>query len=111
MLYSPYGCVQLPALLDVQALHAEVDRISKAGHGSTSGLWLPSLPRAKAGSEASGQLLAMLLKWASTICAKSGLEVRSWAGSFADGRAICLLVGFIALLIDHSIPQPRPPSS
>ena len=103
--------MQLPVLLDVRALHAEVERISKAGHGSTSGLWLPSLPRAKAGSEASGQLLAMLLKWAHTICAKSGLEVQSWAGSFADGRAICLLVGYTALLIDHSTAQPGPPLS
>lgn len=84
--------MQLPALLDARALHAEVERITKAGQGTSSGLWLTSLPKAKSGSEAAAQLLALLLKWVQVICAKAGLAIRDWASSFADGQAICLLV-------------------
>ncbi len=86
--------MQLPALVSARALHAEVDRITKAGQSGPPGLWLPSLPKAKSGSDAAAQLLASLLQWAQIICAKSGLVVRSWASSFADGQAICLLVRF-----------------
>ncbi len=84
--------MQLPALVGSRALHAEVDRITKAGQSRPPGLWLASLPKAKSGSDAAAQLLAALLKWAQIICAKSGLVLRSWASSFADGQAICLLV-------------------
>ena len=84
--------VQLPALVSARALHAEVERITKAGQSGPPGLWLASLPKAKSGSDAAAQLLASLLKWAQVICAKSGLHIRSWASSFADGQAICLLV-------------------
>jgi hypothetical protein len=84
--------MQLPALLDARVLHAEMERITKAGQGVSTGLWLPSLPRAKSGSEAASQLLASLLKWAQVICAKSGVAIWDWASSFADGQAVCLLV-------------------
>ena len=84
--------MQLPALVNARALHAEVDRITKAGQSRPLGLWLASLPRAKSGSDAAAQLMASLLKWTQVICAKSGLVIRGWASSFADGQAICLLV-------------------
>ncbi len=85
-------CIQLPALLDARALHAEVELITKAGQGGSTSLWLPSLPRAKSGSDAASHLLACLLKWAQVICAKSGVVICDWASSFANGQAICLLV-------------------
>ena len=87
--------MQLPALLSARALHAEVDRISRAGQSQSPGLWLANLPRAKSGSDAAAQLLASLLKWVQVICAKSGLVIRSWASSFADGQAVCLLVSHV----------------
>ena len=88
----PSDLVQIPELLDARALHAEVERVTKAGQGKSPGLWLTSLSKAKSGSEAAAQLLALLLRWAQVICAKAGLAIRDWASSFADGQAICLLV-------------------
>lgn len=94
--------MQLPVLLDVRALHAEVDRIAKIGRSSATGMWPAGLPKAKSGSEAASQLLEILLRWAQIICAKSGLAVRSWASSFADGQALCLLVSHLtALTVDQ----------
>ena len=96
--------VQLPALLNARALHAEVDRITKAGQSGPPGLWLASLPKAKSGSDAALQLVTALLRWAQVICGKSGLVIRGWASSFADGQAICLLVSCLAAVATKAMP-------
>ena len=79
--------VQLPALLDLRVLRSEVARV-EGGAGVRAGRGAP--PGCAAGDER----MALLLRWAAAVCARSGLAVRSFATCFADGAALCLLVSF-----------------
>jgi len=79
--------VQLPALLDLRVLRSEVARV-EGGAGVRAGRGAP--PGCAAGDER----MALLLRWAAAVCARSGLAVRSFATCFADGAALCLIVSF-----------------
>jgi hypothetical protein len=91
--------VQLPALLDLRVLRSEVARV-EGGAGGRAGRNAPPAP----GCAGSDERLALLLRWAAAVCARSGLAVRSFATCFADGAALCLLVSFY---LPWSLPASR----
>ncbi|KAK9905711.1 hypothetical protein WJX75_004975 [Coccomyxa subellipsoidea] len=93
---------QLPAVLEHRALVGEIARIQAmapphdGGRGPASHpVWPASTGKPKCAAEASAQLLELLLRWARTVCGRSGIAMRELAaGSFADGRALCCIVNF-----------------
>lgn len=92
---------QLPRLVDARTLRAEVARIesrARRTNPDSESKALISRPGPCPGGRAAGLVgedhLALLLRWARAVCARGSVAVRSFGASFADGRALCLLVSF-----------------
>jgi hypothetical protein len=84
---------QLPKLLHLQTLRAELQRIAarnrrhvpRAAQATASAP--PALP-----SQCPDERLALLGQWVQAVAAGYGVAVHDFATSFADGRVLCLLV-------------------
>ncbi|GAQ78615.1 Microtubule-associated protein [Klebsormidium nitens] len=93
---------QMPSLIDVDKLKEELElvrqqrRIHQLIHGPAA-----SLDEGASMYMASTHL-DLLLQWAQAVCSGSGVPVRNFTTSFADGRALCLLVS-------HYLPALLPP--
>ncbi len=81
--------VQLPRLVSQRQLETEMDRL-RLGHPKAGNELHVSAPLDNAH-------LQTLLMWAATICAAYGLSVVNCSSSFANGKALCLLVSTLNL--------------
>ena len=99
-LWHAFVAHQLPRLLDLRTLRAEVARLEARSRNPDP---VPVLGTGADGLQRS-EHLALLLRWAQAVCERGGCRVRSFATCFADGRALCLLV---SLYLPWSLPAAR----
>lgn len=108
LLWSIIARFSLPALLDREALASEAEAvISATGKWRRAGLTVayPELPPLKvpdvaalrkswSDSSGGGTLISALLAWCQAVCHGYCVPVVNFTTSFADGRALCLLVHY-----------------
>lgn len=103
-LWHAFVAHQLPRLLDLRTLRAEVARLEARGRNPNPGPGPAPAHSAGADGLEASEHLALLLRWAQAVCGRGGCRVRSFATCFADGRALCLLVSFY---LPWSLPAAR----
>lgn len=79
---------QVPQLVAVPVLRREVQRISAHNkrQGRTPG------PEASLTAPIADERLGLVMQWVQALCCHFDLPVLNFTTSFADGRALCLMV-------------------
>lgn len=103
-LWHAFLAHQLPRLLALRTLRAEVARLEARGRNPNPNRGPAPAHGAGADGLERSEHLALLLRWARAVCARGGCRVRSFATCFAEGRALCLLVSFY---LPWSLPAAR----
>ena len=83
---------QLPQLIGLAAIRAEVELVRAKAAAAPSCADLQPASAAAAGAAAESPHVAALLDWAQAVCAHYGLPVRGFGACFGNGSAFCLLV-------------------
>ncbi|GMI14485.1 hypothetical protein TrVE_jg9754 [Triparma verrucosa] len=82
----------LSQLVDRKKVEQEIKDVRRASKRRTIvGGFRPATPEA---SETEQELTSLLLTWCTEVCATFGLEVSNFTNSFADGKALCLLIHY-----------------
>jgi Calponin homology (CH) domain/CAMSAP CH domain len=85
LLWSVVGHCSSQELLSVEQVQQEIERIEKLRGVSQKAAPSPS---------AECELPTLLLQWCNVICRHFGHPVTDWSHSFADGKAVCLLIHY-----------------
>lgn len=84
--------MQIPALLDVKAVKAEVRLIKSRSQSHTFVLWDLEQPTEPAELLEEGTVIKELVHWVATVAGWYGYTISSFALAFADGSLLCRLV-------------------
>jgi len=85
---------KLSQLINIDQLKLEIESVQKfAKRRTIVGVTAPSPPSADLESNPN-DLSALLLLWSKSVCSCFGLEIDDFTASFADGRALCLLISY-----------------
>jgi hypothetical protein len=96
MLWTVALSLQLPALLPLPTLRAELQRLLATARqapgqkGRTAGGRGGHVPLAVYLTD---ERICLLMEWVQAVCLHYGVPVQNFTTSFADGRVLCLLVG------------------
>ena len=91
---APVVLSQVPQLVNPQRLGKELRWVNMRNRRLLGGA-MAAAPASSWAVAGGYQHAALLLDWARAICAYHAVPVHDFATSFADGRVVCLLVGFL----------------